>query len=88
MSRDLLVYTNILSIVGDILRVEVPVIDGNDANALYGDLVLIEQDNQPVSLAQIIKINRNEVSLQVFSGCKGLSTGVSVRFLNQPMKEI
>ncbi|MCY4177692.1 MAG: V-type ATP synthase subunit B [Endozoicomonadaceae bacterium] len=88
MSRDLLVYTNILSIVGDILRVEVPVIDGNDANALYGDLVLIEQDNQPVSLAQIIKINRNEVSLQVFSGCKGLSTGVSVRFLNQPMKAI
>ncbi len=88
MSQSLLRYTNILSIVGDIIRVEVPALDGGKASALNGDLALVEQDGQVYSLAQIIKLDHNEVSLQVFSGCKGLSTNAVICFLNEPMKAV
>ena len=88
MSHSLLRYTNILGIVGDIVRVEVPALNNVSATALNGDLALIEQDGQPYSLAQIIKMDRDEVSLQVFSGCKGLSTNASVCFLSEPLKAV
>ncbi|MCK5893473.1 MAG: V-type ATP synthase subunit B [Endozoicomonadaceae bacterium] len=88
MSQSLLRYTNILSIVGDIIRVEVPRLSDSNAQALNGDLALIEQNGQTYSLAQIIKLNREEVSLQVFAGTKGLSTDASVCFLGEPMKVV
>lgn len=88
MSQSLLRYTNILSIVGDIIRVEVPNLRDSSARALNGDLALIEQNGQTYSLAQIIKLNREEVSLQVFAGTKGLSTDASVCFLGEPMKVV
>ena len=86
MSQSLLRYTNILSIVGDIITVHVPNLSEETARALNGDLALIEQDGQPYSYAQIIKLDRETVSLQVFAGCKGLSTGAAVCFLGEPMK--
>ncbi|MGI2026173.1 V-type ATP synthase subunit B [Endozoicomonas acroporae] len=86
MPQSLLRYTNILSIVGDLIRVHVPNLAEGNAQANYGDLALIEQDGQTYSMAQIIKIDHEEVSLQVFAGTKGLSTGASVCFLGQPMK--
>ncbi len=86
MPESLLRYTNILSIVGDLIRVHVPNLAEGNAQANYGDLALIEQDGQSYSMAQIIKIDREEVSLQIFAGTKGLSTGASVCFLGQPMK--
>lgn len=86
MPQSLLRYTNILSIVGDLIRVHVPNLAEGNAQANYGDLALIEQDGQTYSMAQIIKIDHEEVSLQVFTGTKGLSTGASVCFLGQPMK--
>ncbi|MGY0217575.1 V-type ATP synthase subunit B [Endozoicomonadaceae bacterium StTr2] len=86
MSQSLLRYTNILSIVGDIITVHVPNLTEENARALNGDLALIEQDGQPYSLAQIIKLDRETVALQVFAGCKGLSTGAAVCFLSEPMK--
>lgn len=86
MPQSLLRYTNILSIVGDLIRIHVPNLAEGNAQANYGDLALIEQDGQTYSMAQIIKIDHEEVSLQVFAGTKGLSTGASVCFLGQPMK--
>lgn len=86
MSQSLLRYTNILSIVGDLIKVEVPKLNSENATAKYGDLAMIEQDGENYSLAQIIKIDDEEVSLQVFAGCKGLSTNAAVCFLDQPMK--
>ncbi|GAA4648961.1 V-type ATP synthase subunit B [Kistimonas scapharcae] len=88
MSQSLLRYTNILSIVGDIIRVEVPNLSDSNAQARNGDLALIEQNGQAYSLAQIIKLNREEVSLQVFAGTKGLSTDAAVCFLGEPMKAV
>ncbi len=86
MSQSLIRYTNILSIVGDIIRVEVPNLDDTRSQARNGDLALIEQDGQTYSMAQIIKLKGNEVSLQVFSGTKGLSTDAAVCFLGEPMQ--
>ena len=86
MSQSLLRYTNILSIVGDIIRVEVPNLSESNAQARNGELALIEQGGHPYSMAQIIKLDHNEVSLQVFAGTKGLSTGAAVCFLGEPMK--
>ena len=86
MPQSLLRYTNILSIVGDLIRVQVPNLTEGNARANYGDLALIEQNGQPYSMAQIIKIDHEEVSLQVFAGTKGLSTGAAVCFLGEPMK--
>ncbi|MBC7001951.1 V-type ATP synthase subunit B [Photobacterium sp. BZF1] len=86
MPQSLLRYTNILSIVGDLIRVEVPNLSSSNAKAKYGDLAMIEQNGENYSLAQIIKIDNEEVSLQVFAGCKGLSTNAAVCFLDQPMQ--
>ena len=86
MPQSLLRYTNILSIVSDLIRVYVPSLTEGNVQANYGDLALIEQNGQPYSLAQIIKIDHQEVSLQIFAGTKGLSTNASVCFLGTPMK--
>ena len=71
MPQSLLRYTNILSIVGDLIRVQVPNLTEGNAQANYGDLAMIEQDGQTYSMAQIIKIDHEEVLLQVFAGTKG-----------------
>jgi V/A-type H+-transporting ATPase subunit B len=55
----------------------------------YGDLALIENivdPDQPPYMAQVIQLDRDSVSLQVFSGTKGLSTKAGVRFLGHPMQ--
>jgi len=38
------------------------------------------------SLAEVIRLNEEKVSLQVFSGGRGISTGDEVRFLGNPMQ--
>lgn len=79
MLRDLNRYTKVLSIVGDIMRVRadrVPV----------GHLAVIENVNGERSLARVVELDRDKVSLQVFAGGKGFSTGSTVRFLGHPMQ--
>jgi len=88
MTKALVKYSRILEIVGDIIKVHVPLPEGGDREAAvrFGDLALIEDAGGPQSLAQVIQLRREEVSLQVFSGTKGLSTGAAVRFLGHPMR--
>jgi V/A-type H+-transporting ATPase subunit B len=38
------------------------------------------------SLAQVIRLHEDEVSLQVFAGAKGVATDAQVRFLSHPMR--
>ncbi|MCF6251360.1 MAG: V-type ATP synthase subunit B [Methylococcaceae bacterium] len=52
----------------------------------FGDLARVEDNNGTQSLAQVIKIKGNEVSLQIFSGTQGVSTNASVRFLGHSME--
>jgi len=84
MKNSLLRYTKVLSIVGDIIRIKASSLNKN-TKARNGDLAIVE-DGHEQSLAQIIKIVNDEVSLQVFSGTKGISTNARVSFLSSPMK--
>lgn len=90
MTQLLVRYSRILEIVGDIVKVHVPEPEEGEVSAIgYGDLALIENildPDQPPYMAQVIQLDRDSVSLQVFSGTKGLSTKAGVRFLGHPMQ--
>lgn len=89
MVLDLVRYSRILEIVGDILKVRVPEADagsGKGAAVRFGDLAVLEQTEGAKSLAQVIAIDRDVVSLQVFTGTKGVSTNSTVTFLGHPMQ--
>ena len=81
MSLDLARHTRVLSIVGDILKVRAD-------DAAMGDLATVENPDGMESLARVIELDREAVSLQVFAGGKGLSTAATVRFLGHPMRTV
>ena len=72
------VYHRIVQIAGNVITVEAE-------NVAYGELAEVTS-SRGVSLAQVIRLNGDRVSLQVFSGSRGVSTGDEVRFLNTPMQ--
>src|SRR5215475_6739171 len=74
---DLLRYTRATAIVGDILKMR-----ANDIG--LGDMAIVEIGDGEQSLAQVIQLEGEEASLQVFGGGKGLSTQATVRFLGHP----
>jgi len=51
----------------------------------YEELAAITSD-RGTSLAQVIRLEGDQVSLQVFAGTQGVSTGDKIRFLNRPMQ--
>jgi len=51
----------------------------------YDELAMITTQRGD-SLAQVIHLNGDQVSLQVFAGTQGVSTGDKVRFLHRPMQ--
>ena len=72
------VYTNIIQIVGDVITVEAEGVG-------YQEIAQVET-SRGSSLAQVIRIDGERISLQVFAGSKGVSTGDRVRFLGHPMR--
>ena len=72
-------YTGITNIIGDIAEVHAKGVS-------FGELAQLTNPNGETTLAQVIRIDRTKVSLQVFAGTKGLSTEATVRFLNHPMQ--
>lgn len=72
------VYTKIDSIAGNVISVSAEGIRNEDL------AVVSTRDGE--SLASVIKLDGNNVSLQVFAGGRGISTGDSVRFLGHPMQ--
>jgi V/A-type H+-transporting ATPase subunit B len=72
-------YARITNIIGDIAELEAP-------NVAYNELAQVTNTSGETSLAQVIRIDRQKVSLQVFAGAKGLSTHAKVRFLGHPMQ--
>jgi len=89
MGQSLVSYSHVLEIVGDIIKVSVPETSVAEGPAVrLGDLAVVEGETGEQSLAQVIMIDRNQVSLQVFSGTKGLSTRAMTRFLGHPLKAI
>ena len=79
MLQELTYYTDVLGIVGDILKVR-----ARDVG--FGDLAIVENWDGQASLAQVIELDQDAVSLQVFTGGKGLSTRARVRFLGHPFQ--
>ena len=71
-------HTNIIRIAGDVITVKA---DGVG----YREIATVTT-RWGVSLAQVIRIDRGMISLQVFAGSKGISTGDTVRFLGHPMR--
>ena len=71
-------YTNIIQISGDVIIVEAEGVG-------YSDIAQITT-SRGISLAQVIRIDSKKVSLQVFAGSRGISTGDKVRFLGHPMR--
>lgn len=72
------IYTEILQIAGDVIIVEAE-------NIGYMDIAEVTT-RRGISLAQVIQLDGKRVSLQVFAGSKGISTGDKVRFLGYPMR--
>jgi V/A-type H+/Na+-transporting ATPase subunit B len=72
------IYTSIVQIAGDVITVEAEGVG-------YMEIAEIST-SRGVSLAQVIRLDGNRVSLQVFAGSKGISTGDKVRFLGRPMR--
>lgn len=72
------VHSKILSIVGNVITVNAP-------GVVYEELVEI-RTSRGISFAQVIRLEKDIVSLQIFSGSRGVSTNDEVRFLGHPMR--
>ena len=72
------VYTKIVDIAGDVITVE-----ADDVG--YREIAEVTT-GRGMSLAQVIRLDGKRVSLQVFAGSRGISTGDKVRFLGHPMR--
>ena len=72
------VYSRIESITGSVITVKAD-------NVSYGELAEIET-RYGKSLAEVNKIDGNIVSLQVFAGGRGVSTGDHIKFLGHRME--
>ncbi len=75
MTQLLMRYSRILEIVGDIVKVHVPLSADGVSAICFGDLALIESvehTGRPPYLSQVILLEGESVSLQVFSGTRAL----------------
>ncbi|MFH1519833.1 MAG: V-type ATP synthase subunit B [Candidatus Omnitrophota bacterium] len=72
------VHSKIISIVGNVITVKAK-------DVAYEELAEV-RTSRGKSLAQVIKLEDDVVSLQVFSGSRGISTNDQVRFLGHPMR--
>ena len=72
------VYTKIDQISGSVIRLKA-------TNVGFDDIAVVESE-RGTSLAQVIRLQNDNVYLQLFAGTKGVSTGDRVRFLGHPMQ--
>ena len=79
--KNLISHTRLLEIVGDLIRVRAQ-------DVAFGELAMIENIDGEQSLAKVVDLDRDVVSLQVFAGGKGLSTDAKVNFLGRPLDVI
>ena len=79
--KNLISYTRLLEIVGDLIRVSA-------RDVAFGELAMIENIDGEQSLAKVVDLDRDVVSLQVFAGGKGLYTDAKVKFLGRHLDVI
>ena len=68
-----------------ITRISGNVVTVNAEGVAYEELAVLTTSSK-TSLAQVIHIEGDNVSLQVFAGTQGVSTGDRVRFLGRAMQ--
>lgn len=71
-------YDEITRIAGNVVTVTA-------TNIGYDELAVVSSPSK-TSLAQVIRIDTDHISLQVFAGTQGVSTGDRVQFLGRPMQ--
>src|SRR5262245_5148558 len=81
MLSELVRHTRVLEIVGDTIRVKAE-------GSAFGELAVVENVDGEHSLAKVVGLDNDIVSLQVFAGGKGISTDASVSFLGHPLEVI
>jgi V/A-type H+-transporting ATPase subunit B len=69
----------------EITRIAGNVVSITAGDVGYDELAIISTSRGP-SLAQVIRLEGDQVSLQIFAGTQGVSTGDKVRFLGRPMQ--
>ena len=80
-------YHSIEEIVGDLLKLRIPVPEaGAEPLVRLNDLAVVEGADNQSRLAQVIDIKAGLVTMQVLDGTKGLATDASVSFLGHPMQ--
>jgi len=72
------IHNKVLSITGDVITVKA-------SGAAYEELASVAT-RRGRSLAQVIKLEGDIVSLQIFAGSRGVSTSDEVEFLGHPMQ--
>ncbi len=72
------IYNRIIQISGNVITVEAE-------NVANGELAEVKSP-RGMSLAQVIRLDKQKVYLQVFAGSRGISTDSEVRFLGRPMR--
>ena len=72
------IYNRIIQISGNVITVEAE-------NVANGELAEVKT-TRGTSLAQVIRLDKQKVYLQVFAGSRGISTDSEVRFLGRPMR--
>jgi V/A-type H+-transporting ATPase subunit B len=72
------IHSRIESIVGNVITVRA-------TEVRYEELAKVSTD-YGTSLAQVIRLNGSDVSLQVFAGSRGISTGDEIHFMGHPMQ--
>ncbi|TVR68099.1 MAG: V-type ATP synthase subunit B [Spirochaetaceae bacterium] len=72
------VYSRIETIAGNVISVKAE-------GVRYGELATVNT-RYGTSLAEVIRMRDDEVSLQVYAGGRGISTGDEVRFMGHPMQ--
>lgn len=76
---DFVWHERLIDIVGDIARVHA-------RGVTLGELARLDTEDGEVGLAQVIELDEDIASLQVFAGTKGLTTRSRIQFLGHPMQ--
>ncbi len=72
------VYQEVENIAGNVINIRA-------RDVAYKELAVVES-SMGTSLAQVIRLQHDEVSLQVFAGARGIATDARVRFLGHSMR--
>ena len=74
--ESILFHTRTLSIIGNIIRIALTKSVGDSPS--FGDLAEVRDEQGGLQIAQVVKLDDEVASLQVFSGAQGLTTRAKI----------